>query len=677
MLKSLGAESDRPIAGSARPIRSDEWAILTPQFQIAVRNHFRRINESSFYREDMRNYGALPLADWSLLFKPQMWAFFALPPGAAFSIYFAFFFAALLSGYYLLFRQLEAPAAFSIAASVIVFFSGFTQFWLTTFLPMIAVYPWVALLVLRPMPFWKKALIGAWTFPFFVFAHAYPPLLLTLVWCTIFLVLAFRPSLLRSPAELAALAIGAGAGIAVVYLYLAEVIPIMRNTVYPGHRFSPAGTTPWPAALSELFPFLAFDVGSFDNLTGENICEIGALGSFLPALTLCLTRYRALFRNPAALRAIAILLGGVGMMTLWEIAPVPAWIGRALLLDASNSTRWLFASGFLLTCASLVLWRENLISVDTRRLALFAGAGLIGSIALKLAWLTWAGEALPEIFGKDIVELELIGFAILAFLALRPATASRAPVLLGVVALLNVYAFGRFNPLQPARPIFVLPDSQVLRQLHADAAASDGGVLVDASFLGSTLNGLGFRSVDHYLLAPKLAIFRSYFPDMDAGRFNQIFNRSGHIQLIDGPVPAMQNPFMIGVPKEVFLPIRNVRRLEFGPGARSCGGNTIGAATRVLEQEDTITIEGWAPWRSEDSTQGIRVLTARGLRPVSLLTLTRSDIGEQLQDYRAVKAGFRLRVASVDGKALRASEVALVAFGAPAGEGRLRCCACP
>ena len=67
-LYSVHANDAVPLAGSVRAIRSDEWAIETPLFQAAVRNGFRRINETSFYREDLRNFYALPLADWSLVF---------------------------------------------------------------------------------------------------------------------------------------------------------------------------------------------------------------------------------------------------------------------------------------------------------------------------------------------------------------------------------------------------------------------------------------------------------------------------------------------------------------------------------------------------------------------------------------------------------------------------------
>jgi hypothetical protein len=301
VLEQLHAPEAGPTAGSARGIRSDEWAVATPYFQAAVRNRFQRVNQTSFYREDLRNFYALPLADWSLVFKPELWAFFVFPPATAFSIYFALFMCGFLAGYHLLFRQLGAPAWLAAAASVTIFFSGFAQFWWTTYGPLIAGLPWILLIVFQSMPSWRKALLCAWAFPAFVLSHAYPTLLLTFVWAALILIVAFRPSLLRSPGEMAAIAIGVLFTAVVVYTYYVEVIPIMRNTVYPGRRVGVPGTTSSAAVISEVFPFFAFRLADYQNLTGPNICEIGAVGSFLPLLTLCLMRYRSL-RNHLAIR---------------------------------------------------------------------------------------------------------------------------------------------------------------------------------------------------------------------------------------------------------------------------------------------------------------------------------------------------------------------------------------
>src|ERR1035437_2953901 len=91
-LKYLGADM-HPLLGSARPIRSDEWIVMTPLFQTAVRGGFSTTNMISPYHETPKGFFALPIWDWSLLFKPQLWGFWLLPPAYAYSLYFAMLWA--------------------------------------------------------------------------------------------------------------------------------------------------------------------------------------------------------------------------------------------------------------------------------------------------------------------------------------------------------------------------------------------------------------------------------------------------------------------------------------------------------------------------------------------------------------------------------------------------------
>jgi len=647
-------------AGSPQPIRSDEYAVETPYFQAAVRNHFRRRNETSFYHEDLRNYYPFPLADWSLLFKPQMWAFFVLPPAAAFSLYHAFWMGAFLAGYFLLFRELGLHPWACAPVAVTLFFTGFTQFWWTTYGPLLAGFPWILILILHPIPWWKKTLLCAWALPAFVFSHVYPTLLLTLAWGALIAILAFRPALLRSRGDLVAILTGVVATVLLVLAYYWDVIPIMRNTVYPGHHISPPGGTPVLVALSQLFPTLCFRLSGYQHLTGQNICEIGTVGSFLPLLTICMTRYRSLRTPSPARTTLLILLAGLAAITLWETAPVPAWIGHLLMWDTGDSGRWLFTSGILLTLASLSIWINKLVSFHPFRFTLFALLAPVAAVLLK-------GENL----GED--EMIVCGLVFVAGVAAWyiPERA-RAPVVLIAIAAMNAYAFGRFNPLQSARPIFQPPDSPILLALRQEAAASPDGVLVEPQVVGAIPNGLGFRSVGHTLLAPQLSVFRRYFPAMAPERFNQVFNRYGYIKPMPVAMPSAPVNDVIEVPLEVFLPVANVRRVALTPAdSAACAQQPGGAVERVSRQGDQITIEGWAPWPSESAAQGIRILSSRPLHVTSLSTLTRPDIAEQLQNYNFVKAGFRLQISGADPQ-----QLVLVAVGTAPGDLRLACCAC-
>jgi hypothetical protein len=679
-LEMLGAPQAGPVAGVARPIRADEWSVDTPQLQAAVRNGFRRVNQTSFYHEDLRSFIALPLRDWSLLFKPQLWAFFVLSPARAFSIYHALLLWAFLCGYYLLFRRLDMTGWLACAAALIVFFSGFTQFWWTTVGPLCGGLPWALLILLSPMAWWKKAILFAWVFPTWVFTYAYPVPLITLAWGALFLILAYQPSVLRSPGNLAAVGAGALALALVFFLYYGPLIRTMINTVYPGHRISTAGTTPMVVVLSEISPFLTFRLGDFHQFEGDNICEIGALGSFLPLLTLCLTRYRALRDHAAVRRSLAVLLSGFIAITLWEVAPVPAWIGRILLWDRGRPERWLFVSGLLLTLAALLIWSNKLISVHPLRIYIFILLGPVASLVLKVAWLIHKGEADEAIFYESLRDILICGLALAVGMAAWYVPPKwRASLLLYTVVLMNVYVFGRFNPLQPAGPIFQVPETDAVRKFRDQASTSPDGMLLDTQSLGATLNGLGFRSVSHALVSPQLAVFRSYFPAMDETRFNRIFNRIAHIQLAQIPRPDSRSADVIQVPVEVFIPVRNVRRLALGPArAGACVQPAAGGVDEAASHGNALTITGWAPWTAETDSQGIRVLSARPLRPGTLSTIRRPDVAELLfRDYGFVKSGFQLEVSSADGKPIRPEELVLFAFGTAQGEVRLACCACP
>lgn len=324
--------------------------------------------------------------------------------------------------------------------------------------------------------------------------------------------------------------------------------------------------------------------------------------------------------------------------------------------------------------ASLVIWNANLISSNPLRIALFVVLGPLTSTLIKFLWLRQHGASI-EFADVVICGLGVLAAAVAAWYV--PA-AARLPALMIVIVMMNIYAFAGFNPLQSARPIFNLPDSAVLEELRTNAAANPDGVLLDERFAGATLNGFGFRAVDHVLLAPKLDVFKRYFPVMDPDQFNLLFNRYAHIRLARKPLPEVVRDDVVQVPIGVFTPIRNLRRVDFAvPLANACSMRPAGGVDRIEAQNGWLKIEGWAPWKSESGEQGIRVLSGRTIRLVNLTAITRPDIAERQQDYEFVKSGFRLQLESVDGNPIRANEVALVALGTSTGETRFPCCGCP
>ncbi len=273
------------------------------------------------------------------------------------------------------------------------------------------------------------------------------------------------------------------------------------------------------------------------------------MGTYFPFLTMCLLRYSQLRddRHRDIRRALWILGAAFILATVWEVAPAPLWLGRILLWDHAGSQRLLFFSGVLLTIASLILWKRDLLEVSWRRAALFLVMGPVTGVALK-----------PVVFGESRVDYHpdfwIIAIAAAAALALWAIPYKlKVPLLVALAAGINIYGFGRFNPLQSAVPIFQIPETPVMVALRHKAEASPGGYLVQPGFAGSVLNGLGFRSVSHTLVSPQMATFREYFPAMDASQFNQVFNRYASIQLSKSAVPRSVLGDVIEVPTTAFV----------------------------------------------------------------------------------------------------------------------------
>src|SRR5258706_10059595 len=85
----LGIANAGPVLGAARYIRTDEWGVATPYFQIAVANDLGPVDARSPFKEPLKTFFALPSRDWSMAFKPDLWGFLVLDPAHAFSLHYA------------------------------------------------------------------------------------------------------------------------------------------------------------------------------------------------------------------------------------------------------------------------------------------------------------------------------------------------------------------------------------------------------------------------------------------------------------------------------------------------------------------------------------------------------------------------------------------------------------
>lgn len=646
VLEQFGAKGLGLVWGTPKGIRSDEWAVWTPYLQIAVNNGFGRFNATSPFGEDLRNFNALPLKDWGLIFKPQFWPFFAIGPVRAFSFSHAIFIVAFLAGYHRLLRALDFPAAWSIPAALLLFCTSYTQLWWTTTGPLLALFPWLLLIVLHDKDGpgswgWRLPLL-AWLTAVWLLSHLYPPIILTIGLAGALIVLALRPSAFR-PGNLIPALIAGVIGGAVAWVYLADAMAVMGSTVYPGRRVVDPGTVTWPQWLAQFFPHLVSR--GMESLAGLNVAEVATGGSYLPLLALIFVDHRALSAIQAggsrpSLRWMLVWpVLGLAAMSLWMLAPVPVDWGKPLLWHQILPQRMTFACGLLALVIALVLLRAAPARLTWPRL-LLAAAFVAG------AWF-WSKDGQ----GPWLSRLNLIDLAVLAPLAvalvLRGWLASRVAAgaaLVGAAALANMAGFGHINPIQSAAPIFGRPHTPITAVYDELASRHPQRWLATTGAPGASANGWGYKSISHVQIAPQLRFFRSYFLDMPEAEFNRVFNRYAHIQLSESAEVAVPQPDLIVLPAQRFGAPVSRTALELVASAPVAELAAQGHVDQIVADGDAVVLRGWALFQGDRAGRTIELSADFPVKSAELRVMARPDVVGALGDRRLIDSGFELRI---------------------------------
>ncbi|ERI13660.1 hypothetical protein O206_23735 [Ochrobactrum sp. EGD-AQ16] len=532
-LQNFGVDS-KPLFGKARAIRSDEWAVLTPYFQIAVLGQGSVTDVISPYQESLKAVWPLPILDWSLIFKPQLWGFWALPPATAFSLYFAYMWVSFVLGYTILTRMLGASALISFLGALALYSSHFTQVWWTSHAATFAFAPWPLVIYLWNINAVKKLFLLYWTIAAWIFADFYPAFIIPSGFAFLIILLVFRrDSVCVKGVIIATIALLLAA--ATVYFYFGEIINIMKATEYPGQRFTSGGGVSGPRIIAHILPF--FTTTQFATfLSNSNECEVAVVSTFVPLMFLCFVNLgKAVDYVRENLKSIIIAIIGLSMMFSWMVFPIPAELGRLLLWTNVPGTRMVWGFGLFLTIYLVVLSSNIGFSFSWLRFMTFCtiliaawmaskiGFAMTSSVyevtplrALKRSWFDW---------------IAIVPFAIIGILIMKNTKlAIKSEVALFVAASISgLVTFGTFNPLQQAYPIFNLPNSDFLAKLRADANNNPNGWAIVPGVYGATINGAGIPAINHVLLSPQRTFFKRFFSDLDEADFNHAFNRYEHV----------------------------------------------------------------------------------------------------------------------------------------------------
>jgi hypothetical protein len=410
-----------------------------------------------------------------------------------------------------------------------------------------------------------------------MFGLVYPPFLLSTPLAFAALIVAFRRDTL-SRASVAMLPICGALSAAVVYAYLGDIIQVMQGTVYPGARRSPGGEVFGVQVWANVLPFLS-TVG-FTPVVRITECEVAAVSTALPLLAVsCITTRFVTAEWPRARRSVLVISAVLLVMLLWMMLPFPPEAGQILLWDRVPSIRLLWSFGLLLTLSLVVLISRAEVRFTMPRLCVVA-------VFMLLSWilggqLIGSGSSPQSVKAPGTDWFEFAAIAVAAtFLLLHRLPWTRVAIdskvaLMGTAAIAGAVTFGTFNPVQQAHIIFNVPDSAKQQEFAARARSNPNGWLVVPGMYGAILNGVGIPAINHCLPTPQLEFFRAIFPAMDAGEFNQVFNRYSNVmaRAQDGPSVLQRDAVVLPIaPFEADQPTaREIgRRLrEQSPTARA------------------------------------------------------------------------------------------------------------
>ena len=537
-----GRSDPHVVVGLARGVRSDEWLVNTPMILAQAATGYRLHNPALGGR-DMSVVFDVPYRDWSLLFRPQSWAFGWLPLDMAFAWRWWVLSAVLLLAVYALAVQLLPGArVFAALLGVSLLLAPFTQWWyvgstlgcLGWGVGAAASFVWLLradsrrqALVRSVVLWWTASCFALVLYP----AFQIPCALVIVAVCVGHLVTrlqeeARRPLLLRTGAAVLAVA-AAGAVTLAFFLTRREAFDAVAGTVYPGHREVPSGgfslVRLMYGVVSPALQRAAAGAPSASPAVGGNQSEASAyLLVGLLLLGVCgwlLVRGR---RNGLPVNGMLVTLPLLLVVFLAHLF----WSGSGVLthllgLGLVPQNRLHIGLGLLSTMLVLAtvaeLRRQQVRAPVVLALASTLAALLLAGVA------AWRVHHISSVLSGSWVVLAV---SVLAFAA-AVLLLSRAHVLAGVAVLAGLGAFASLAVNPVYRGVVDARKTAVGQAIVTTDTADPGGWVSLAGLYGNAVMvESGVRTYSAVSSYPLDEVWRDLDP---TGRYRDVWNRYAHV----------------------------------------------------------------------------------------------------------------------------------------------------
>jgi hypothetical protein len=539
-----GSPPSEVLIGQARPIRSDDWKVHLPLIfaQAAHDPPFPLVDRLVGLGQSALVPLPLPVAHPLSALRPTLWGFFlGNDVGLAWMWWSRVLglFGIWLGVFWVVGRGRLALAA---AASALLVFSPFFQFWAFNAAPHAASMGLAFLATVGLARARGRASIAAWAALLawsggWFALGLYPPYEVVLGLLYLALVLAFwleRRGELDLRARIAlrgvALALAAAVvlGVLLAYVYEAgDAIRIARDTVYPGARIEQGGErTTWQLLNANLGAgFVVEDWGPL-----YNICEAASFWLVAPVLAAAWL-WRRRRGEPIDPFALPILTYSAALW-VYVLVGLPEWLARVTPLRLVPASRAVLGIG-LADAILLVrfLARSRPLGAGERRpaAALAVGFGIALAACGVFLHRTLPDAPLPWLLGWAAANGALAWWLLagrrpaLSVLAMAAAAAA-------TTAWFNPVALGGWHYLE---------DNELSRRILAIDREAGGGttwITFGDDELADLFRMLGVRALNGTHPLPQFELWAELDP---TGRARSIYNRYAHVAFVAdrGPSP--------------------------------------------------------------------------------------------------------------------------------------------
>lgn len=557
------AEQGNPpghVYGAPNPIRSDEWAVITPLIVGQDANGYAQVDSRAFGGTDVSVFSGLPYRGWSTLFRPQHWGFFVL--GFEQAVAFHWWFPAwlLAVGSYALVLGICRRPAMAAAAALAIGFAPFVHWWFLTIT--VGSLAWASVLVglyiawdhvdqLRLGRPWRRVAQAA-CLAGIAYATAafllllYPAFQIPCAWVAGACVVGwtFRAgapaSLHRRLHRLAWAGAAGAAGAAIFVLFVAtrwDVVHVQAGTEYPGGRSVPSGQGDSVWLFSGFLDRYLRPGMALPAPLGGNSSEASSfvlVGVFLtiPAVWLLVRGWR---QRIGVDGLVVALLAVEGLFLAFLFVPGLGLLAKATLLSQVLPQRLSIGLGLL----SLVLTVAVIREMRRQRVRPpWAVVALAGAVALAVHIRTGlrVQELAPEWSGGAGRWL-LLALAVTALVIV--AATGYGTLTLSLLAVVSFAAAYQVNPVSSG--VYDARASALGEAIVEVNEADPGGWVALGSHLNSAV--LAMLPIERYSGTALYPAF-DMWEDLDpTGEQRPVYNRYAHVVFTDDPdAPAMVAP---------------------------------------------------------------------------------------------------------------------------------------